>query len=204
MQDQLANPDRKFPDDVVPATAPAEDLFSLALGARVESALMWLLFMRGDLPTEAFDGHRRKAFELACRAGYLYADEPIPHLLRDDVELREAWAHGVARRDDERRNGMDDAMAVDREPLIIARDWYALGLPFPEQILSNLRCGEICHVCGHNLYPEGGTVFFDNPRGQLGVFGGLHDLTLADLEVFLTHMARRQTWTVRSSDDTGL
>jgi hypothetical protein len=80
-----------------------ESLFRLALDARVESALMWLLVTAREVGTDAFDTHRGNAWKMAERAGYLYSDDPIPKLLQDYQELEEAWEYGVARRMQERR-----------------------------------------------------------------------------------------------------
>jgi hypothetical protein len=94
--------ERLWPDSPTDDAA-AESLFSLALNARVESALMWLLVTSGDVGTEAFDRHRSDAWAFAERAGYLFSCEPMPHLLQDDTELQEAWTHGSERREADRK-----------------------------------------------------------------------------------------------------
>lgn len=189
MQGTSVNPER---NDA--AGGEAESLFSLALNARCESALMWLYVTSGDVGTPAFDRHRGKAYEFAYRAGYHYADEPIPHLLRDDDELRQAWDHGIHDQQIERREAQ---AAVDRErikQLIAAKDWPALNLPFPEQILETLRAGKPVHVEGHGLYSEEDYICCVNPYGIEMVMSAISDLTLADIEGFLADMAIGEEW----------
>ncbi|KND57177.1 hypothetical protein BSCH_02100 [Candidatus Paraburkholderia schumanniana] len=164
------------------AGGEVESLFSLALNARCESAMMWLYVTAGDAVTPAFDRHRGEAYDCACRAGYRYAHEPIPHLLRDD-ELRQAWAHGVINRQRDRiRN------------LIAANDWPALALPFPEQILETLRAGKPVHVDGHGLYSEEDSICCASPSGIERIMCAARDLSLADIEGFLADMALDVEW----------
>lgn len=139
MRGTAVNPERNNA-----AGGEAEGLFSLALDARCEFAMMWLYVRSGDTGTQAFDRHREAAYGCARRAGYHYAHEPIPHLLRDDDELRLAWAHGVV-------NSHRDHI----RKLIAANDWPALDLPFPEKILETLRAGKPVHVWLRSLFRRG-------------------------------------------------
>lgn len=171
------------PERNVVAGGKAESLFSLALNARCESAMMWLYETAGDAGTPAFDRHRGEAYDCACRAGYHYAHEPIPHLLSDDDELRQAWAQGVINRQRDRiRN------------LIATNDWPALALPFPEQILETLRAGKPFHVDGHGLYSEADSICSVSPYGIERVMCAVRDLSLADIEGFLADMALDVEW----------
>jgi hypothetical protein len=177
-----------------PAQNGDDSLFSLALYARCESALMWLLVTSGDVGTEAFDLHRGNAFDAACRAGYLYADEPQPVLLQDNCELHDAWHYGVSLCEQERRR---EQMAVERErrvALAAAKDWGGLGYPRPEAIVAGLQCGKHLCVAGHELYPVGECVFFENAYNVPGVFGDLREITVVDVEDFLTDMAKGEEW----------
>lgn len=109
--------DRLWPDSLAEGAA-TESLFSLALNARVASALMWLLVTAGDVGTEVFDKHRSSAWAFAERAGYLFSSEPMPHLLQDDTELQEAWAHGGARREKQQKELGATLERLRRELLI--------------------------------------------------------------------------------------
>lgn len=184
MQTLPENPDRN------------DSLFSLALDACVEAVLMRLLVTAGDLHTEAFDRHRRRAWEFADRAGYLYADEPMPHLLDGDSETVEGWAQGVERRRKERHEAEEYARRQARETLIRAKDWAAFGLPAPELLLVDLQGGESRIICGHRLFPDGNCVRFADPFGNHGFFflGDPRDMTVADIEPFLTDMAHGEEW----------
>lgn len=189
MQDTSVNPERNDVDG-----GEVESLFSLALDARCESALMWLYVTSGDVGTPAFDRHRRRAYDLARRAGYHYADEPIPHLLRDDDELTQAWEHGIHDQQVERREAL---AAVEREgikKLIAAKDWPALKLPFPEQILETLRDRKPVHVEGHCLYSEEDYIYCVNPYGIELLVSHVQDLTPDDIEHFLADMALGEEW----------
>ncbi|TAM95239.1 MAG: hypothetical protein EPN45_23165 [Rhizobiaceae bacterium] len=165
------------------AGGEAESLFSLALNARCEFATMWLYVTSGDAGAPAFARHRGMAYDCACRAGYHYAHEPIPHLLRDDDELRLAWTHGVINR---RRDHI--------RKLIAANDWPALDLPFPEKILETLRAGKPVHVDGHGLYSEEDSICCVSPYGIERVVCAARDLSLADIEGFLADMALDVEW----------
>lgn len=68
------------------------------------------------------------------------------------------------------------------------------GYPRPEAILSNLKCGDHVRVAGHALYPDGERVFFENAYNVPGVFGNLRDLTVTDVECFLSDMAEGEVW----------
>lgn len=179
-----ANPDRTGDDS----------LFSLALYARCESALMWLLVTSDDVGTEAFDRHRSNAFDAASRAGYLYADEPQPALLRDNCEVHDAWQYGVDMRQRERQEEQRLIEQERRAALAAVKDWDALGYPRPEAILSDLKSGKHVFVAGHELCPDGECVFFENEYNVPGLFGDLRDLTVADVEQFLTDMAKGEEW----------
>jgi hypothetical protein len=178
------NPDRNGDDS----------LFSLALYARCESALMWLLVTSGDVGTPAFDLHRGNAWAAAERAGYLYAGEPQPELLKDNCEVHDAWEYGVGLREQERREEQIELKRERRAALAAAKDWGALGYPQPEAILADLKRGEHLCVAGHDLYPDGECVFFENAYNVPGVFGDLRDLSVADVEEFLTDMAKGEEW----------
>ncbi|MBN3776196.1 hypothetical protein G3O06_01280 [Burkholderia sp. Ac-20345] len=132
-----------------------DSLFSLALNACVEAVLMRLLVTAGDLHTEAFDRHRRRVWELADRAGYLYADEPMPHLLDGDSETVDGWAQGVERRRKERQEADECVRRQAREVLIRAKNWAAFGLPAPEQLLVDLQRGESRLICGIGCFRTG-------------------------------------------------
>lgn len=80
-----------------------ESLFSLALEARCEYALMRLRIVADEIGSDAFNLHCAEAYRLAARAGYLYAGEPIPNLLCDGDELEDAWNDGVKKREEERK-----------------------------------------------------------------------------------------------------
>ncbi|MFP3637807.1 hypothetical protein [Paraburkholderia sp. SIMBA_054] len=174
----------------------AEDLFSLSLNARVESALMWLRVTGGEVGSEAFDRHRAKAWAFAARAGYLHPEASLPNLLRDDTELEEAWAFGVGVRQSERRATVEELERVrkglESERLIALRDWCALGLPTPEALFESLRCGERVSVAGHGVWLEDGVVWYENPYGQDGALGS--DLKPGDLVDFLGDMARGEEY----------
>lgn len=178
MQGTAVNPERNNA-----AGGEAEGLFSLALDARCEFAMMWLYVSSGDTGTQAFDRHREAAYDCARRAGYHYAHEPIPHLLRDDDELRLAWAHGVT---DHRRDHI--------RKLIAANDWPSLDLPFPEQILETLRAGKPVHVDGYGLYSEEDSICSVSPYGIERVMCAVRDLSLAGIEGFLADMALDVEW----------
>lgn len=173
-----------------------DSLFSLALNACVEAVLMRLLVTAGDLHTEAFDRHRRRAWKFADRAGQLYADELMPYLLGGDSETVEGWAQGVERRRKERQDTEECARRQAREALIRAKDWAVFGLPAPEQLLVDLQDGESRLICGHRLFPDGNCVRFADPFGDHGFFflGDPRDMTVADIEPFLTDMARGEEW----------
>lgn len=173
-----------------------DSLFSLALYARCESALMWLLVTSDDVGTEAFNLHRCNAFDAACRAGYLYADEPQPALLQDNCEVHDAWHYGVGLRKQERREQQMDLERKRRAALAAAKDWDALGYPRPEAILADLKCGKRLCVAGHDIYPDKNCVRFANPFGNHGFFflGDPRDITIADIEPFLTDMAHGEKW----------
>ncbi|WP_176317841.1 hypothetical protein [Burkholderia vietnamiensis] len=53
----------------------------------------------------------------------------------------------------------------DIEKLIDEKDWYALGLPFPEQILWSLKRGDRVRIRWHFLTPDVNSVTYDNPYG---------------------------------------
>ncbi|MBB4517151.1 hypothetical protein [Paraburkholderia fungorum] len=180
----------------MPTEDPAgnDDLFSLALYARCESALMWLLVTSDDVGTEAFDRHRSNAFDAASRAGYLYPDEPQPALLQDNCEVHDAWHYGVGLREQERHEEQKTLERERRIALAAAKDWDALGYRRPEAILADLQSGEHVCVAGHELYPDGECVFFENPYNVPGIFGDLRELTVADVEHFLTDMAKGEEW----------
>jgi hypothetical protein len=171
-----------------------ESLFSLALNARCEYALMLLRVVADEVDTEAFDLHYAAALRLARRAGYLYDTEPIPNLLRDHDELEEAWNEGVKLRQDERRGAGEPDRAVNLEKLIAEKDWYALGLPFPEQILWSLRRGERVRIRWHFLLPDGNDATYDNRYGQSAYFGAIDVMTADELEALLADVARDQPW----------
>ncbi|CAB3753940.1 hypothetical protein [Paraburkholderia humisilvae] len=179
-----------------PSENPAgnDSLFSLALYARCESALMWLLVTAGEVGSPAFNLHRRNAFDAAMRAGYLYADESQPLLLQDNCEVIDAWEYGVALRQREQQDAQRLNGQERRAALAAAKDWDALGYPHPEAILAGLRAGRHLCVAGHELYPDGECVFFENPYNVPGAFGDLRDLTVAHVEEFLTDMARGVEW----------
>lgn len=180
----LENPERK--ED--------ESLFSLALEARCEYALMRLRIVADEIGSDAFNQHHAEAYRLAARAGYLHADEPIPNLLRDSDELADAWNDGVKKREEERRAAGEQIHRIDIEKLIAEKDWYALGLPFPEQILWSLKRGERVRIRWHFLIPDANSVTYDNPYGQAAYFGALDELSVADLDALLADIARGQPW----------
>lgn len=180
----LQNPERKEDDC----------LFSLALDARCEYALMRLRIVADEIGSDAFDQHHAEAYRLAARAGYLYADEPIPNLLRDSDELEDAWNDGVRKRDEERRAAGDQVHRPDIEKLIAEKDWYALGLPFPEQILWSLRRGDRVRIRWHFLLPDIDSVTYDNQFGQSAYFGSLDELSVATLDALLGDIARGEPW----------
>jgi hypothetical protein len=178
------NPDRSCGDS----------LFSLALYARCESALMWLLVTSGDVGTPAFDLHRGNAWAAAERAGYIYADEPQPALLQDNCEVHDAWHYGVCLREQERR---EEKLALERDrrvALTAAKDWAALGYPHPDAILADLRSGKSLRIAGHGFYPDGECVFIENEYGVPDAFGDLRTLTVADVEIFLADVANGEEW----------
>jgi hypothetical protein len=166
-----------------------DSLFSLALHARRESALMWLLVTSGDVGTPAFDFHRGNAWAADERAGYLYADEPQPALLQDNCEVHDAWRYGVGLREQERR---EEQLSLERErrvALAAAKDWVALGYAHPVAILTDLRSGKSLRVARHYLYPDGQCVFIENEYGVPDALGDLRTLTVADIEIFLADLA---------------
>ncbi|WP_155836268.1 hypothetical protein [Burkholderia sp. AU4i] len=150
------NPERKGYDS----------LFSLALDARCEYALMRLRIVADEIGSDAFNQHYAEGYRLAARAGYQYAGEPIPNLLRDADELEEAWNDGVKKREEERRAAGEQIRRLDIEKLIEEKDWYALGLPFPEQILWSLRRGDRVRIRWHFLLPDANSVTYDNRTGK--------------------------------------
>lgn len=180
----LENPERK----------EGESLFSLALEARCEYALMRLRIVADEIGSDAFNQHHAEAYRLAARAGYLHADELIPNLLRDSDELADAWNDGVKKREEERRAAGEQSHRLDIEKLIAEKDWYALGLPFPEQILWSLKRGERVRIRWHFLIPDANSVTYDNPYGQAAYFGALDELSVADLDALLADIARGQPW----------
>lgn len=171
-----------------------ESLFSLALNARCEYALMRLRFVADEIGSNAFDRHHAAAYEFAARAGYLYAAEPIPNLLRDSDELEDAWNDGVKKREAERCAAGEQIHRPDIEKLIAEKDWYALGLPFPEQILWSLERGDRVRLRWHYLLPDIDSVTYDNQYGQSAYFGSLHELSVGELEALLADIARGQSW----------
>ncbi|WP_175145504.1 hypothetical protein [Paraburkholderia phenoliruptrix] len=171
-----------------------ESLFSLALNARCEYALMRLRVVADEIGSVAFDRHRAAAYEFAARAGYLYAAEPIPNLLRDSDELEDAWNDGVRHRESERRAAGEQIHRPDIEKLIAEKDWYALGLPFPEQILWNLKRGDRVRIRWHFLLPDIDSVTYDNQYGQSAYFGSLAELSTGELDALLADIARGQSW----------
>ncbi|MBU9439096.1 hypothetical protein KTE91_28865 [Burkholderia multivorans] len=180
----LENPERKGD----------ESLFSLALNARCEYALMRLRIVADEIGSPAFNQHQAEAYWLAARAGYLYAGEPIPILLRDGDELEDAWNDGVKKREEERRSAGEQIHRLDIEKLIEEKDWYALGLPFPEQILWSLKRGGRVRIRWHFLTPDVNSVTYGNPYGEATFFGTLDELSVADLDVLLADIARGQPW----------
>jgi hypothetical protein len=171
-----------------------ESLFSLALKARCEYALMRLRIVADEIGSDAFNHHHAEAYRLSARAGYLHAGEPIPNLLRDGDELEDAWNDGVKKREEERRTAGEQIRRPDIEKLIDEKDWYALGLPFPEQILWSLKRGDRVRIRWHFLLPDVGSVTYDNQFGQAAYFGSLDDLSVGDLEALLADIARGQPW----------
>jgi hypothetical protein len=63
-----------------------------------------------------------------------------------------------------------------------------------QAILTDLKCGKHLCVNGHEIYPDGKCVFFENTYNVTGVFGDLRDLTIADVEEFLTDMVKGEEW----------
>ncbi|MGU4702506.1 hypothetical protein K6L09_38235 [Burkholderia cepacia] len=171
-----------------------ESLFSLALEARCEYALMQLRIVADEIGSDAFNQHYAEAYRLASRAGYLYAGEPIPNLLRDDDELQDAWNDGVKKREDEYRAAGEQIHRPAIEKLIDEKDWDALGLPFPEQILWSLRRGDRVRIRWHFLLPDSNSVTYDNPYGQATFFGALDEVSVEDLDLLLADVARGQPW----------
>ncbi|HDR9758741.1 hypothetical protein KDX16_32135 [Burkholderia vietnamiensis] len=180
----LENPERKGD----------ESLFSLALNARCEYALMRLRVVAGEIGSPAFKHHLAEANRLAARAGYLYAREPIPTLLRDAEELEDAWNDGVKKCEEERRAAGEQIRRPDIEKLIDEKDWYALGLPFPEQILWSLKRGDRVLIRWHFLTPNVNSVTYGNPYRDAALFGTLDDLSVEDLDVLLSDIARGRPW----------
>ncbi|MBN3776172.1 hypothetical protein G3O06_01155 [Burkholderia sp. Ac-20345] len=180
----LENPERKGD----------ESLFSLALNARCEYALMLLRVVAGEIGSDAFNQHHAEAYRLAARAGYLYASEPIPNLLRDGDELEDAWNDGVKKREEERRAAGEQIRHLDIEKLIEEKDWYALGLPYPEQILWSLKRGDLVRIRWHFLIPDVNSVTYDYQYGEAAFFGALDDLLVEKLDVLLADIARGQPW----------
>lgn len=179
-------------DAIVPGRN--ESLFSLALEARCEMALLSIQIIAGDTDGRACNRHYDRACQFARRAGYLYAGEPLPHLLRDDDDLEQAWKDGVWDRQNGRRTAAELSRKLDIERLIAKKDWPALGLPFPEKILADLKGGKTVEVNGHKLIPYGMDVGIDNPYGLVaGYFGALDELEVPAIESFLTDMARDRT-----------
>ncbi|MBB5448047.1 MULTISPECIES: hypothetical protein [unclassified Paraburkholderia] len=171
-----------------------ESLFSLALNGRCEYALMRLRIVADEIGSDAFDQRHAEVYRLAARAGYLYADEPIPNLLRDSDELEDAWNDGVKKREGERRAAGEQIHGPDIEKLIAEKDWYALGLPFPEQILWSLKRGDRVRIRWHFLLPDIDSVTYDNQFGQSAYFGSLDELPVATLDALLADIARGQLW----------
>lgn len=171
-----------------------ESLFSLALEARCEYALMLLRIVADEIGSDAFNLHCAEAYRLAARAGYLYAGEPIPNLLCDGDELEDAWNDGVKKREEERRAAGEQIRRPDIEKLIDEKDWYALGLLFPEQILWSLKRGDRVPIRWHFLTPDVNCVTYGNPYGDAALFGTLDDLSVEDLDVLLADIARGQPW----------
>ncbi len=169
-------------------------LFALALNARVEYALMWIASIVED--EKCWSTRRRNAGELAWKAGYIFGDQPIPTFFKGEEELEEAWRAGAIEREDEEHEAEKDIERQKREALIEekieARDWEALGLPHPHDLLTALQNGESHNVGGHALTPDEDGVWITNPYG--------HDcalwqaVTIEDVEQFLTDMARGEEY----------
>lgn len=180
--------------DIEPASLTSR--FSLALTARTEYALMLLLMTAEMWNSEDLSTHRRNASNLAWQCGYRFGHEPMPSFFADCDELQECWEYGAEDKEDERVAAETEAENMRRaarvELLIQARDWNALHLPEPEEVLALLLAGESCLVAGHRLSPEGdlNIVWFTNAYGHDGAFANIDELDLASVSEFLCDMAR--------------
>ena len=163
------------------------DLFALALDARV--ALAKAHVAAGYDEYEAYM-ESEEAWTLAREVGRRFPNEPMPVLL-SDKPLTEAWTLGREEVLCEEQEAIDAARI---EQALAAKNWKALDMSTPAEIVRQLRAGEAAEVNGHSLEfdDELHLIWMTNPYGCDGVLcDGLNE---AQIERFLIDMARGVTY----------
>lgn len=164
-----------------------QSLFASALDARV--ALATANVLRGHDHYRAYMEEQR-AFSLARDAGRRFPHEPMPLLLVDHP-LFEAWMLG---RNEAVCEAQEAAEATRIEQALAAKNWAALAMPTPTEVVQKLRAGESFELNGHTLEFEEDleVVWVTNPYGIDGAFSD--EASEAEIERFLTDMARGVTY----------
>ncbi|MBC8737002.1 hypothetical protein F6X40_09295 [Paraburkholderia sp. UCT31] len=179
-------------NDVSSTNTSEQSLFSLALKARVASAHGVIADIVGESAYTARMSHRADAWQHAEKAGYYYGHESIPNLLANEVELSAAWYEGIERREKEEQAKARERAKAEADALveqrIAARDWTALGLPTPAELVLKLGQREEVSVEGHSLTYDEGFVWYTNPYGQDGI--ACEGLDEKALDKFLCNLAR--------------